>query len=66
MLKYANNSFKKMRTIVLPNNDSIYDIKMYLNEPIILSNNGVIYKIDENFEPYIIAFNQKWLKEYVE
>ncbi len=65
MLKYANNSFKKMRTIVLPNNDSIYDIKMYLNEPIILSNNGVIYKIDENFEPYIIAFNQKWLKEYV-
>ncbi|MBX9837235.1 MAG: hypothetical protein K2X69_02860, partial [Silvanigrellaceae bacterium] len=64
-VNYKNGQFSPLETISLPENEEILDIKMYLNEPVILSKNGIIYKIDNDFKPYIIAYNQNWLKQHI-
>lgn len=63
-IKYENGKFYQFNRITLPDNDIIDDVKMYLNEPFILSKKGIIYKISDNFNAYIIAYNQNWLKKY--
>jgi hypothetical protein len=63
-ITYSNNNFSSPEAIRLPDNDLIKDTKIYLNEPIIISKKGIIYKIDENFKPYIIGYNQNWLENF--